>query len=239
MIGLYSVKTQCAHESLRRENDRLRTEYTGTEKTGDTGVKDIQVQKNPGKHEAPFEVDFAALEEDGHNVAAWVFFPGTGINYPVAKGDDNEFYLTHSTDGSYNSYGCIFTDAACSGRFEEANTVLYGHHMADGTMFAGLTGFKSGDFFSGHSRGWVITPESCFRADIYSCYITYAQSDAYRCSFEDCDDYAAWLERTVENSLVPAETSPDVSCRILTMSTCSYEFPNARCVVHAVLTPQG
>ena len=42
----------------------------------------------------------------------WLTVNSTRINYPVVKYKDNDYYLTHSFDKTYNSAGWIFANYA-------------------------------------------------------------------------------------------------------------------------------
>lgn len=54
------------------------------------------------------QVDFDRLSEINAHIVAWICIEGTDINYPVVQGSDNQYYLDHLFDRSYNPSGCIF-----------------------------------------------------------------------------------------------------------------------------------
>ena len=86
------------------------------------------------------EVDFADLQENTNgDIYAWIHIPDTKIDYPVLQHPtDNSYYLNHNLDGSRGYPGCIYTEDYNKKDFTDPNTVLYGHNMKNGTMFAGL-----------------------------------------------------------------------------------------------------
>ena len=83
-------------------------------------------------------VDFEALRKSGPDIIGWISLPDSAINYPVTQADNNEYYLRHLYDGSYNKTGCLFADYENQADFSDRNTIIYGHNMRDGSMFAAL-----------------------------------------------------------------------------------------------------
>ena len=97
------------------------------------------------------------------DVYAWLDIPefktalgtSTDLSYPVAQHPtDREFYLNRDLDGNTNKAGTIFSEATCEGKtinsrdLNDPVTVLYGHNMANRTMFGGLQTFVSKMDFS-------------------------------------------------------------------------------------------
>lgn len=93
-------------------------------------------------------VDFAALKEINPDIYAWVCVPGTNISYPVLQreGDDG-YYVRRAEDGSHDTGGCIFSEDINSRDFTDTVTVLYGHNLSSGKMFAQLNRFADAKFF--------------------------------------------------------------------------------------------
>ena len=60
-----------------------------------------------------------------------------------ARGRITAFYLTHLYDGTKNRVGSIFLDCRNAHDFSDQNSVLYGHHMKSGKMFASLKAIKA------------------------------------------------------------------------------------------------
>ena len=55
-------------------------------------------------------IDFNKLINKNPDTIGWIKVLGTDINYPVVQTNNNDFYLTHSFDKSYNKAGWIFAD---------------------------------------------------------------------------------------------------------------------------------
>ena len=82
------------------------------------------------------------LQETYPDAIGWIYIPDTSINYPIMQGEDNDFYLTHGTDGRSLKCGCIELDYRCENRFQNNFNILYGHNMKNGSMFANVCRFK-------------------------------------------------------------------------------------------------
>lgn len=89
-------------------------------------------------------VDFQNLQQINPEILAWITVPGTPIDYPVALGEDNSYYLNHTVTGESNILGSIFATAGTD--FEESHIILYGHNMASGKMFGSLKKYHDKDF---------------------------------------------------------------------------------------------
>ena len=103
-------------------------------------------------------VDFAALESINSDCVAWIRIDGTAIDYPVVQGYDNSFYLKHLFDGEWNGAGCIFLDSRVEPDLSDRHSVLYGHHMKNGTMFSDIAKYKDQTYYENHATGMILTP---------------------------------------------------------------------------------
>lgn len=184
------------------------------------------------------EVDFTALAAVNPDVTAWLYGPDTGISYPVVQGTDNDYYLDHLLDGTANSAGCLFVDTSCRPDFSGRNTVIYGHRMKNGTMFAALGNYQEQVYYDAHPVFLLVTPEGRYVVELFSGYVADTAESAWMLDFSDEQAYLAWLEEVGEKSAFSSKVSPRAEDRVVTLSTCSYEFENARFVLHGVLRPE-
>lgn len=187
----------------------------------------------------PITVDFSELQKAGEDIIGWIYCEGTVINYPVLQGEDNMFYLHHSYDGASSMAGSIFVDSDNLPGFADANTIIYGHHMKDKSMFATLEYWADQEYYEEHPVMWLLTPEQNYKIVLFSGYNTPAVSDTYTI-FPDpgkkMDDY---LQSCAGKSDFKADVALDKEGHYVLLSTCAYVFDNARYVLHGMLVPVG
>lgn len=176
-------------------------------------------------------VDFAALAEINPDIVGWIYIEDTEINYPVVQGSDNQYYLKHLFNGKWNSSGCIFLDSRNTPDFSDRHSVIYGHHMKNGTMFSGLTEYKKQEFYDAHPTVLLLTAEKNIRVEIFAGYVASVSDKAWEIALGSDADFEEWLTEAKERSCFESAITPAVTDRIITLSTCSYEFDNARFVV--------
>ena len=186
---------------------------------------------------SPIEVDFEALKQRNGDVVGWIYCPDTAINYAVVQTEDNMFYLHKDIDGNYSAYGTLFVDCLCKKDFQNTNTVIYGHHMNDGKMFAKLVEYARQDYYNQHPVFYLNTPDMNYRIELFSGYITSMDSDSYKFSFDTEEENQAWLDKVVSQSAFESSVAVKPGDKILTLSTCTYEYDDARFVVHGKMIP--
>lgn len=181
------------------------------------------------------QVDFTQLSQINPDIVGWIFIEGTNINYPVVQGTDNDYYLRHLFDGTYNSSGCIFLDVGCASDFSDKHSIIYGHHMKDKSMFSGLMEYKDQTFYDEHSVALLVTPTAYYKIQFFSGYVSDTWSNAWDLSFNEYE-YISWLNEIQRRSCFEADYAPAKEDRVVTLSTCTYEFDTAKFVLHGFIS---
>lgn len=90
-------------------------------------------------------IDFEALWERNPDIIAWLDIPNTDISYPIVQSpEDDTYYLNHNSDRKRSSLGALYSESAYNADdFSDLITVIYGHHMLDGSMFGNLQSLYS------------------------------------------------------------------------------------------------
>lgn len=100
-------------------------------------------------------VNFSVVHSAGSTATSWLYIPGTQVDYPLVQGADNDFYLDRDAYGNDSTAGAIFINFANSSDMSDAKTVIFGHNMADGSMFTDLHNYSSKEFGSVHQDAYI------------------------------------------------------------------------------------
>ena len=183
------------------------------------------------------QVDFAALAQKNSEIVGWIYIPDSKVDYPMVKGTDNSYYVSHTFEKKANGAGAIFLDWKNKGDFSDRNTVIYGHHMKNGSMFAALVEYKDPDYFNAHRTIYLYTPQGVYTATVFSAYVDVATGPQTTISFQDDAAFLSFVETMRNQSITKTDTPIGAEDRIITLSTCTYEYDDARFIVQAVLHP--
>ncbi len=225
---------KAAQKSYEKMSEQYVTAETPAATTSPVSEADTSDEE---KETSPITVDFTQLLTTNEDVCGWLYSKDTVINYPVAQGEDNNEYLHHLLDGTYNSSGTLFLDCECGPEFSGANSIIYGHNMKDGSMFNSLHSYSDQAYYDAHPVMYLNTPKQNYKIEIFSAYICSYDSDTYTLSFASAEEYAAWVAKMKSQSTFTSDTEVTVDDRVITLSTCTYEYDNARFVVQGKLVP--
>ena len=183
------------------------------------------------------DIDFAALKKINPEVVGWMYYEDTVIDYPVVKGADNDKYLYTMFDGTYSGFGTLFVDAVTEEPFKQFNTIVYGHHMKNGSMFAQLERLKSSDYCEEHPRLELITPEGKFHLEIYAFLNQPADSNIYTTNIQDIGGREVYLKTVDQLASYTTDVAVEPTDRLVILSTCAYEYKDARYMVICKMVP--
>lgn len=172
--------------------------------------------------EFPIAVDFDAITEQNSDIIAWLYSPDTPINYPIVQAPNNNDYLHHLIDGSYNSAGTLFADYRNSSDLTDWTTIIYGHNMLDDSMFGSLLNYKNPDYYTAHPILYLQTPDTNYKVNVFAGCTTYCSSEIYNTSIDETEK-AALVKSCIENSDFISEYQLHASDKILILSTCNYD----------------
>ncbi len=179
---------------------------------------------------------FASLKELNSDVVGWITVPNTNIDYPVVQASDNDYYLRRAITGTSLTAGTIFIDYRNQSNWSDQNTVVYGHNMASGAMFANLAKFKGSSFFKKNPYVYIQTENAIYVYKVFSVYETNKYDPYIRVSFNSANDFKEWANSRKSLSLHSSSYKFQGDEQVITLSTCTNGFGNdGRLAVHAVL----
>lgn len=186
-------------------------------------------------------VDWKALKKVNPDVQGWLYQKGTVINYPVVQGTDNDTYLHTRFDKQWSGGGTLFVDYRMEKGFKGFNSIIYGHHMKDGSMFRSIRGYtKEEGYYDKHKTLELATPHGNYHLVVFSAFITKATDEnTYKMTYDEAEKQA-YIDRAWERSELPiTKDSVDVTRndRLVTLSTCAYDYEEARYIVMCKMVP--
>ncbi len=185
-------------------------------------------------------IDFQKLWETNTDVYAWITVPGTNIDYPILQNEDNTYYLNHTWDHKEYKAGSIFTETYNSKDFDDPNTLIYGHRMYAGDMFAQLQYFEDADFFDKNRIIYIYTPSKILTYEIIAAYPYTDEHLLFKYNFNHPDEFARFCDETFSIvdfracflDGVELDWSKD---KLITLSTCLKGNSNGRFLLTARL----
>ncbi len=201
----------------------------------------LEILENMGIPVPEKEVDFADLQANtNEDIYAWIYIPDTAIDYPILQHPtDNTYYLNYNLDGSRGYPGCIYTEDYNARDFSDPVTVLYGHNMKNGTMFAGLHKYGDSEYMESHPYVYMYTEDKLY---VYEIFASYEHSDEHLLYGKDYTDesvFEGYINKIHDlhsmGTVVREDVEVTTQDRLLTMSTCISTKPKNRFLVQAVL----
>ncbi|MBQ6150577.1 MAG: class B sortase [Mogibacterium sp.] len=199
--------------------------------------KEIAGRVNDTNDDA-LNVDFDELRKINPDVVGWIRYKGTPIDYPIVQGKDNSRYLYARFDGGYSDFGTLFADSVTEEPFRQFNTIVYGHHMKDGSMFGSLKKLRDPDFRRKHPKMELATPDGNYDLEIYAFLNQPSDCMVFTNNVtddEDKDAYIGWISRKAVYTTDADITKED---QLVVLSTCAYEYNGARYIVVCRMIPK-
>ncbi|MCR4563282.1 MAG: class B sortase [Clostridiales bacterium] len=192
-------------------------------------------------------IKYARLYALNPEFVAWLSIPNTQINVQVVKAENNEKYLKQDFYGQYSRYGCPFMDFRDNIRNLSMNTIIYGHHMKDGLMFAELSKYQKPEGFENAPVITLSTLYGDYNFKIYAVFISNSKAEddnGYLFNFifnhlTSDEAFESYIQAVDERKLYTTGVDIEPGDKLLTLSTCTYEFEDARLVVLARMVRPG
>lgn len=184
-------------------------------------------------------IDFNKLINKNPDTIGWIKVLGTDINYPVVQTNNNDFYLTHSFDKSYNKAGWIFADyinKKLKNNELDKNTIIYGHNRQNNSMFGTLSNVFKEEWLSNKENHYInfSTLNNNMVWEVFSTYTIEKEEYYIQSNFSSDEEYISFLNTIKNRSTYKYDVNISKEDKILTLSTCT-NVGEGRTVLHAKL----
>ncbi len=182
---------------------------------------------------------YAYLYAINQDLVGWIKIPNSLIDVQVVQTGDNATYLKKDFYGNYSRYGCPCMDYRNDPKYLNKNTILYGHHMSDGLVFADLKKYKTVEGFQESPTIEFDTLYRSYRFKVYAVLITNSKEEDDNgyifnytvTDFGSNENFMEYIAAVDERKLYTTGVDIQPTDKILTLQTCTYEFSDARLVV--------
>lgn len=200
----------------------------------------LKLKPEAGEYQPSFD-ELLAINSD---VVGWVTIDNTIMDYPIVQGETNLTYINKDIYGDFALAGSIFLDSRNDRNFEDPYSLLYGHSISSGRMFADINLYKEESFFNKNQTGTLITLDKSYDLKIFTTLVVPANEvEIFNPTFwqDDINDLIEYVDNNALflNEDIMEEIRAMADLQILALTTCSFEFTDARTVILAVMEPNS
>lgn len=194
--------------------------------------ENVVINNEMDSNNEEYKIDFAKLKQKNSDAIAWIKVNGTDIDFPVVKGTDNSYYLTHNFDKEKNKAGWIFADYRNKFDGTDKNIIIYGHNMKNGSMFASLKDVIKEEWYNNENNKYIalITENVNCKYQVFSVY--QIETEEYYLQ-TNISNFKEFVEKIKGRSKKDFNVDIKETDSILTLSTCA-DNTKYRVVLHAV-----
>lgn len=220
--------------------EELEQYVTVEESTDEEENSGQALQEDDSKIAVDLNIDFDGLSAVNDELVGWIYYEPLSINYPIVRGNDNDYYTQYTFEKEKNSSGAIFMDFLNKPDFSHFNTIIYGHNMRNGTMFGSLKKILSDpSIVEENPYFYIFTRDDVRMYEICSAYITNDSSHTYDL-IQTTEEQQEYLDYIRESSQYDWNSTGSLSLdgeegKLVTLSTCHGLHSKNRTVIHGVL----
>jgi len=225
-----------ALEKTKQNNPIQDIQYLQNQNNNDSNVS-AQVVSGAGAIDQ-MRINLKTLTDINPDTYCWIKVSGTNVDYVVVQGPDNDYYLHRNFWQKYQYSGNIFADFRNDKDVSKnQNTIIYGHNMADSSMFSSLMNYWNNEdiFKSGIIELHTLT--ATYKYEVFSVHQEKPTYPYFEVNFGPDCNYASFLDFVNDmksRSHFQKDVKIDENSKIITLSTCT-NWNDMRLVVEGVL----
>lgn len=209
------------------ENKKIESEFK-------QAVSVVELTIDSADTKEALQVDFDLLKSMNPDTVAYLNVFDTSIDYPVVRGNDNDYYLKHNFEKQWNVAGWVFADYKNKFDGSDKNIVVYAHNMTDGSMFGSLKLVLNSEWRENAKNKLIyfVTENGMGSYQVFSTYIIDPEEKYIQTSFQNDEEFASFIEVMKSRSSFDYGVEVSAKDHILTLSTCTFNG-DQRVVLHA------
>ncbi len=231
-----AAKQKAQYDSLAALVESVRSEAPSNLPSGKADPTG-QTTPGPTEFEDTILPEYLPLYQMNSDMVGWLAVPGTRVNYPVMQTPDRtDYYLYRNFNREDSARGCLYARESCDIFTPSDNITIYGHHMADGSMFRDLMQYDSREFYLEHD---TFTFDTLHERHTYRIFAVFKTSATEGHGFtyhrfenaENEEDFDRFIAMCKQHSFYDTGYTPEYGGKLICLSTCEYTQENGRFVV--------
>lgn len=241
------VKKEADYKASLEEYEKIKSAYVIHPEDNSTNdsTADIPDDLSKTADETPAEelpinppvIDWGGLKAENSDIIGWIEVPAVRIQYPVLQGESNDEYLHKAVNGEWRTAGSIFLDSENSPQMTDKHSIIYGHNMRNGSMFASLRNFNEQEVYDSCPYFWICTKEKALLYRIVSVHVSMTEDESFTLfpSTIRNGDFSDWMDRETGKTQIESPVPERYIERLVTLSTCTPSSDNTRQLVQGIL----
>jgi sortase B len=225
LAGVVCVGILVHNRKVRKTADENYDRLADSSLAAEDGNEESDILEKLGISVPEKDLDWEALWKENEDIYAWIYIPDTQVDYPVLQNSTElDYYLNHNLDDSYGYPGCVYSQYLNNKGFQDPNTILYGHNMANGSMFNTLHYFEDEKFFNDNRYIYIYTPDTVYVYEIFAATSFTSDHLIYTYDFWKALDFNTFVSDIRSSRGMTNQLRDDVEVSygdyMLTLSTC-------------------
>ena len=163
------------------------------------------------------------------DIVGRLYIDKTDIDVPILQYSDNDYYLKHLPDGSYNIWGSVFLDYR--NKITDKKLIIYGHSSNRVTTeFNSLYEYLNKDYYNNHSDIYFDTKKGRYHYKIFSVYVASDNYTHVNLNLND-NNYLKHINYIKNSSLYDTSVIVNSSDDIIILQTCHPTIRDAYIIV--------